>query len=282
VTYAQPVTDSTSVVGRRIGAWFIDLIIYLILSFVITLAFGGATSETHDFTSKTAAQSYCTTWRDDHKGFCFASQDGEKDTAFTIETGGLGSYWLPIHFVLFSVLQGLLGASIGKLLVGLRVVTPDGKQIGIGRSFARTALWIVDAITCALPILGGILMLSTKGHRRVGDMAAGTYVIDKSGVGRPVVVPGVTSGYGTPGYGQQPYGGAGYGQQPAAGAWGAAPQPGTSTWAPSGDAAAPAGTATAEGPTWDAARNAYIQYDRDQGAWVQWSDAAQAWRPIDQ
>ena len=291
MTYAQPMAgDPTSVVGRRIGAWFIDLVVYLILAVAITAAFGGGGANTvRGFPSDSSASTYCDQWRAEHNGFCFSSADGDTFTATTLEPTG-ASFWLPVHFVLYSVLQGITGASLGKMAVGLRVVTADGQRCGLGRSFLRTLLWIVDAITCALPILGGILILSTKGHRRVGDMAAKTFVVPKEAEGSPIAVPGVTAPAAGPGFGAAPYGaghlGGGWPSDPAAptgwsGAPSSAPQ---GTWAPTGstDVASATGDTTGDGPTWDAARNAYIQYDREQSAWVQWNDDAKSWRPIDQ
>src|SRR5699024_12932 len=71
----------------------------------------------------------------------------------------------------------------------------------------------IDTLCFFLP--GAILVFTTKGHRRLGDMAAGTFVVSKQAVGTPPHVPGVTApewpaagGYG-----------AGYGA--GAGAWGA-------------------------------------------------------------
>jgi hypothetical protein len=277
--------DPTNVVGRRIGAWFIDLVIYLIIGIAIGLAFGGGGgAESRELPTSSSAEAFCDTWREDHSGLCFHSSDGASTTVTTFETTLASSGWLPAHFVLYSLIQGITGGSIGKLAVGLRVVTADGRRCGIGRSFLRTALWIVDAITCALPIVGGILLLTTKGHRRVGDLVAKTFVVDKAQEGRPVSVPGLTnewSGAGQQGYPAQ-VGGGWPPSSPASGGWGAAPGAGpATTWAPPATGApastpAPAG----DGPTWDAARNAYIQYDRSQGAWVQWDDGAQAWRPI--
>ena len=158
----------------------------------------------------------------------------------------------------------------------------------------RTIAWILDALTCGLPIIGGVAMVSTKGHRRLGDMIAGTYVVTKSSVGQPIT-------------GAAPMPGAGA----APGAWGAPPAPG---WPPAGPGASPAGNPwnpsvsgppvggsplggspaaespfsapsgppAGDGPTWDPARNAYIQYDRDRSAWLQWDDAQQSWVPISQ
>ena len=38
---------------------------------------------------------------------------------------------------------------------------------------------------------------------------------------------------------------------------------------------------TTDGPHWDPDRQAYIRYDRDLQAWLQWSEAHQRWGDIE-
>ncbi|HMS90478.1 MAG TPA: RDD family protein [Acidimicrobiales bacterium] len=292
-TYGTP-SDPTSIVGPRIGAWVIDLVIYFGLLIAFTAATGGVQATTYTALNEESAQMYCDTWEEFNEGFCFVSEDADGFSAQTVEGGPAGlAFWLG-HLVVYALIQGVTGGSIGKLAVGLRVVDENGKVAGIGRSFVRTIAWILDALTCGLPIIGGVAMVSTKGHRRLGDMIAGTYVVKKSSVGQPIT-------------GAAPMPGAGA----APGAWGAPPAPG---WPPAGPGASPAGNPwnpsvsgppvggsplggspaaespfsapsgppAGDGPTWDPARNAYIQYDRDRSAWLQWDDAQQSWVPISQ
>ncbi len=281
MTYALPQADPTSVVGRRIGAWFIDLAIYLLIGMAIGLAFGSSTAESREFPTSSSGEAFCDTWREDNSGFCFATTADGTTTVTSLETKAVSLSWFPLHFVLYSVLQGVTGASLGKMALGLRVVTADGRRCGVGRSFLRTLAWIADAITCGLPVVGGICLLTTKGHRRVGDLLAKTYVVPKAHEGHPVVVPGLTAPWPAAGPGG-PGQSAGWPTGPSASQGWAGPTASgqAGTWAPSASTTAEA--PSADGPTWDAVRNAYIQYDREQGAWVQWDDAARAWRPIDQ
>ena len=294
-----PMTDPTSIVGKRIGAWVIDLIIFLAIVLAIGAASGGFKFDTYTAPSSSAGTFYCDAWRDTHNGYC---QNNNGDVT-TFESSSAGNaVWL-LHLIAYIVIQGIAGGSLGKLALGLRVVDSEGKQAGIGKSLIRTLLWVVDAITCGIPILGGILLLTTKGHRRVGDMAAGTFVVPKDQMGRPPMQLGTPQGYGAPtAWGGGP-------GQPVGGGWGApAGPPAPGTWAPPGAGApgapvggapgaspfspptgpaaptptAPTAPTPGDGPQWDAARNAYIQYDRAQGAWVQFDDAAQEWRPISQ
>src|SRR4029453_11939431 len=97
-------------------------------------------------------------------------------------------------------LQGLKGVTPGKALFGVRTVDEQGQGPGVGKALARSVLWIVDGIPFCFPLVGMITGFSTKGHRRVGDMAAKTFVIGKADVGRSVIVPGLPPAYGA-GYG---------------------------------------------------------------------------------
>ena len=94
-----------------------------------------------------------------------------------------------ITLVYFVVLEGLLGATVGKFLTGIRVVREDGTKMGWGGSVARNVLRIVDAIPYVLPYLLGAVMIWAGGERkqRVGDRAAHTVVIRSNAVPQPSV-----------------------------------------------------------------------------------------------
>lgn len=257
--YAMPIAqqDATSVVGRRIGAWFIDLLIYLALATLINLAFLGGSDNVKQLDLGPGDHAdYCSA-RVDQNGYCFVNND----TAVIVKSPGNGLIIIAGHMVLYALIQGLAGGSLGKLAVGLRVVDSEGQLCGVGRSFVRTVLWIGDAITCGLPILGGILMLSTKGHRRLGDMAAGTYVVPKEAVGHPVAIPGVTA--------------------PMTAGYGPTSQPSYPPYQPGPSQPGPDQAGDPNGPRWDTARNAYIQWDAGQNHWLQYDDGAKEWKKIE-
>lgn len=261
----RPLADPTSVVGRRIGAWFLDLAGFIAFSTAILFATGGMSWQVDSFPSNAAAVAACEDFQDQANGqICSVTQD----QVIFLEVEGISDnrVWL-VHTVLYIVIQGLTGGSLGKLAVGLRVVDEQGRRIGIVKSGLRTFLWIADAITCMLPIVGGVLMVSTKGHRRVGDIVAGTYVVDRSDVGRPIA--SLVAGYAAPPP-PGPWSGAGTG----AGAWGA--PPGGATEVPATPLAP-----TDDGPHWDEARDTYIQYDRNRSEWLQWDARRNQWKPIE-
>lgn len=270
MTYAQPHADPTNVVGRRIGAYVIDTFIMVALIFAVVYPLFMSASVEEPSNRATcpslSEDSEFTSELDLDASICVELGDtvryvpvGEEN-AFVAQFYGVA---LGIPLLNLVLLQGLTGASLGKLILGLRVVRQDGSTAGLGWAALRWLLLLIDGACCA--IIGLVLVFTTKGHRRLGDMAASTFVVTKRDVGTPPQVPGVTSPAATPS------GAPAYGAAPAAGAWGAEPQ---------GQASSSA--SNAEGPTWDAARNAYIQYDPAQGAWVQWNDTTQTWGPIDQ
>lgn len=310
----MPAADPTAVLGRRFLALLIDLVIVTIIAAAVLIPAWNSRHEslpanefqcagslsTSDFKTDVTAD-LCIEVGDE---VLFVSDDDA--ASMNLMAYGVFFGWYIANSIL---LQAALGGTVGKLLTGLRVIRQDtGAVAGIGWLALRALVGLIDVGCCIL--IGGIMALSTKGHRRLADMAAGTLVVSRGSVGQPPSVPGLTSGYGTAGYGTQ-----GWGAPPPQGTW--AP-PSQETWAPPatgpgaptapddqtapgydpatgyGPAAGQSPTTgygpavggqaggDAEGPRWDEARNTYIQYDRNVEAWLQWDDVAGRWKPIDQ
>ncbi len=72
-----------------------------------------------------------------------------------------------VYIVEVAVLVGLLGFSIGKRVMGLRVINADGEPIGLIRAFLRTAL-----LSFVLPAI-----VMTEDKRGLHDLAAGSKVV---------------------------------------------------------------------------------------------------------
>jgi uncharacterized RDD family membrane protein YckC len=250
-------SDPTAVVGRRVGAALIDGAIVLGPG----LAIASSQFEYQDVadTSFADGTDYCDAYTEEVGGFCM----NLGDTVYFAEDGGgiADLVLLGLALAMYVILQGLTGWTVGKRLVGIRCVKADGTPPGIGRAAARWVLWLIDMLPC-LGLVGFITSLTTVGHRRVGDMAASTYVVRADTAGRPVGIPlsaAVPPSPGPPGTTPWP-------TQPGAAPVAAPPQ-------------FPAPTAK-PGPQWDEARGTYIQWDPEQQAWVQWDDTAKAWGPI--
>lgn len=202
--------------GRRVGAWVVDSVITL------APAVGLFTSDLEYLDEGDLGQSgsdFCDEYMDQEDGVCVDAGD-----RVYFSDGVPVAPWLValgIGLLIAVLLQGLKGWTPGKLLFGLRTVGEDGQVPGIGWALIRWVLFLVDGLCAGL--VGLIVALSNKGHRRVGDMAAKTYVVGKEYAGGPIVVPGVTSSYpaGYPGYPGAPSGpgapgapGAGWGPPP--------------------------------------------------------------------
>jgi len=241
---AYPVADDpTAVFGRRVIAALIDALIVLVPTFLLA-------SAEFEYLSvadlPVSAEQFCEDRMDDGQVCADFSDVDDRvyfaDSSFPAATGW---YWAA-NAILLVVVQAFTGWTIGKLLLGIRAVDEMGRPPGLLKALVRWLLWIVDGFPYVLPLVGFIVGLTTVGHRRVGDMAAKTFVVGRAAAGSPVVVPGVTA-------------------PPAPTGWGAAPAP------------APP---SAEGPQWDEARGTYIQWDADQQRWMQWSESTRTWSPI--
>lgn len=81
-----------------------------------------------------------------------------------------------IVMVLYMVSLESLGFTLGKWLLGLRVVSTDGSRPGLWKSVLRNALRFVDSLP-TFNILGVILILRNAEHARFGDRIAGTRVV---------------------------------------------------------------------------------------------------------
>ncbi len=172
--------DATKVLTRRILASLIDLGIVGILG-ILAL--------------KTTALKYAITERDsDGKWQQTASQFQQlKDLSFarfvriqeigdTMYVFGGRNFWLGLLFTIllvllvFLLLPTAMGASPGKKITGLAVVDNEGEPASFSQHFMRAVVGIVD-----FPIFGllGWIVASQDLHtRRLGDIAAKTYVVD--------------------------------------------------------------------------------------------------------
>jgi len=81
-----------------------------------------------------------------------------------------------VIMVLYMVLLESFGLTLGKWLVGLRVVGTDGSRPGLWKSLLRNALRVVDSLP-SLNLLGAILIIRSAQHARFGDRIAGTRVV---------------------------------------------------------------------------------------------------------
>jgi uncharacterized RDD family membrane protein YckC len=91
------------------------------------------------------------------------------------------------------------GRTVGKLAIGLRVVRDDGGPIGFRHSMARTLVMVaVEFPALFLPfggwIISMILMTTSPLSKRLGDHAAGTFVIHERNLEAWGWVPAMPAG----------------------------------------------------------------------------------------
>jgi uncharacterized RDD family membrane protein YckC len=142
----SPVALEVHVTGRRILATIVDTIVFSVIFWVLALLFGSTSAE-------------------------------GGSVAFSL--GGLGSLiYLVVIFAYYTLLEGYLGQTLGKMLLGIKVVREDNGGVpGLGAAAIRTVLRIIDGILFYL--VAFISVLATQKNRRLGDMAANTLVVRK-------------------------------------------------------------------------------------------------------
>ena len=141
-----PVAMEVHVTGRRILATIVDAIIFSIFYWVLAVLFGSTSVE----------------------GGSFAYSLGA--IASLLYIVGVFAYYL--------FMEGYLGQTVGKMLLGIKVVSEDtGGVPGLGAAAWRTVLRVIDGIL--FYAVAFVSVLATQKNRRLGDMAAHTLVVRK-------------------------------------------------------------------------------------------------------
>jgi uncharacterized RDD family membrane protein YckC len=138
--------QQTQVFWRRIGAWFVDGIILSFLIGVSGNSFMGGGGPSLILPLNT-------------------SRDSTLSIQIPWDTLILVTY--------FTICEWQLGASLGKLVSGIRVVGLEGQPIKFWQSLVRNILRPIDYFL----VLGLLMIHFTKAHQRLGDKAARTVVV---------------------------------------------------------------------------------------------------------
>jgi uncharacterized RDD family membrane protein YckC len=141
-----PVALEVHVTGRRILATIVDAIIFSIYYWVLAMLLGSTSVE----------------------GGSVAFSLGALGSLLYV--GGIFAYYL--------FMEGYLGQTVGKMLLGIKVVREDtGGVPGLGAAALRTVLRIIDGIL--FYSVAFVSVLATQKNRRLGDMVANTLVVRK-------------------------------------------------------------------------------------------------------
>jgi Tol biopolymer transport system component/uncharacterized RDD family membrane protein YckC len=139
---ARASSSREDVLGRRISAALIDLALLLGLFVVLALTIG--------------------------------ERKVEGGSVSLSLSGAAAGLYFALVLLYYFALEAALGQTVGKLLLGLRVVDPDGSRPSVFAIGVRTLLRIVDWLPL-LYLVGFITMMVTGSRRqRLGDLAAKT------------------------------------------------------------------------------------------------------------
>lgn len=86
----------------------------------------------------------------------------------------VGAVWGTMVFA-YQLIGNLKGATVGKRLLGLRVVSRDGGAPGFGASLVRAAVWLIGTTAGSF---GFLVALFNRENRTLHDYASGTVVVE--------------------------------------------------------------------------------------------------------
>jgi uncharacterized RDD family membrane protein YckC len=96
------------------------------------------------------------------------------DPAFWVMAGTLAA----LQAVYGAVMEGLLGWTVGKKIIGIRTTARDGSRLGLRGALLRNLARFVDASFPLGMFLGMSLIMATRRRQRLGDLLADTVVVE--------------------------------------------------------------------------------------------------------
>ena len=129
-------------VGLRAVAMIIDMIIIMVVGYVLAMFTGGTSA-----------------------------------AGFELQ-GGPAFLWFLLVLAYFIVMEAQQGGTVGKLVLGLRVVNDGGGAIDWKASIVRNILRIIDGLP-GFYLIGAILVWTSDKKQRLGDRVANTVVVKK-------------------------------------------------------------------------------------------------------
>jgi uncharacterized RDD family membrane protein YckC len=94
---------------------------------------------------------------------------------YTLSNDPKGWWIFIVWIIYFPIIESIRGQTLGKLILGLMVVTKNGNPISFVEAFKRRLLDMIDFSFFGLVAV--IAIKNTPDHQRVGDLWAKTIVI---------------------------------------------------------------------------------------------------------
>ena len=149
ITYGATVAPDTQVIGRRVLATIIDVVLLGILAGLFS-----------------APGALIDGWG--------SGQFSDAASGVLFSFGGLAA--LLVYFAYFTIMEGRYGQTLGKMALGIKVVREgDGRAPGTRAAVLRTLMRIVDSIGSYL--VAFVVVLVSDKNQRLGDMVAKTLVV---------------------------------------------------------------------------------------------------------
>jgi uncharacterized RDD family membrane protein YckC len=136
-------TTRENILGVRIAAGIIDLILLAIVFIVMSALFGDSSSDDDGFN---------------------VSLDGAPFLIYVV-----------ISFAYYFLMENAKGQTLGKMAMKIKVVSLDGQPLTPGKVAVRTLLRIIDGFFFYLVAV--VVIAISKNQQRLGDMAGGTTVV---------------------------------------------------------------------------------------------------------
>ena len=111
-------------------------------------------------------------------GWVLAAATGNTTSAGDSMDGGPAFLLFAIWILYYILMEAYVGGTVGKLVLGMRVVKVDGSPCDIQSSLIRNVLRIIYGLFVYL--VGAILVWTSDKRQRLGDRAANTVVVSKS------------------------------------------------------------------------------------------------------
>ena len=85
--------------------------------------------------------------------------------------------WLLVALSYYAVLEALTGQTLGKKIVGLRVVDEGGRTPNWAQAIKRTLTRILEVNPLGGGLIAALVVVLTENRQRLGDLWADTFVV---------------------------------------------------------------------------------------------------------